>query len=701
MPDSPYSTTPPPPVRAPYQPPVEPPRTPRTSGKAIASFILGLMGMVFWLFAGVPAIVLALTAKKDIRDDEALRGNTWATFGLLLGGLSFFVAPIILLIMIMGGGASQIDDDAYAQGNDRIVHLHLSGALTEAPQDSPFAAFGAQPTSFLGLLSTFGAIQDDETVVALVITLNGFSPSMAHMEELHHAIQGVVESGTDVYVHSEDAMMSMSTYIMLSSASHFNTVPTAFLNLSGLYGQGMYLKEGLEKIGLEADVVHIGDYKSAGETFMRNGPSDAAAEAQNWLMDGLYASSVSMLATALDKTDEEVRALIDAGPYTAETAEAKGLFDSSLYQDVLLATLREKYGDEIYIDNYYSSSGESHSSSPFAELFAEISDASGLSRADSIGLVFVEGNIMPGFGSGGAFSGNVRDALEQAAEDDSIKAVVMRINSPGGSVTASEVIWRAAQLVVKEKPLVVSMGNVAASGGYYVACGANAIFADATTITGSIGVVGGKLVTTGLWDELGINWHSYQRGANADWTSSAAPFSDHQRQQQIRQMDAAYITFKDHVREGRGDKLTQALESMAAGRVFTGTQALDLGLVDEIGGVEEAIEYAADLVDLGNDYEVRSIPHIKTLGELLEEEFFGGGGQGRPTDLSLVVKQPSPSVKDLTRFFGKQSENFPLLALLNTLEPERSQEIMRIVQYAEMLNAEGVLVMAPHVPIVH
>ena len=238
-------------------------------------------------------------------------------------------------------------------------------------------------------------------------------------------------------------------------------------------------------------------------------------------------------------------------------------------------------------------------------------------QKDAVAVVYVEGPILPGYSQptlfgayNAAFSGDIRKALETAAKDESVKAVVLRVDSPGGSVEASEVILNAARQVKTQKPLIVSMGDVAASGGYYVACGADAIFADETTITASIGVVGGKLVTTDLWNKLGVNWVGHKRGANADLLSSTRPFDEAQRKVISDYMQQAYEVFKGHVTKGREGKLRKPIDEIAGGRVYTGKQALDLGLVDQIGGLQQAVEYAAAKVSLKN-YDIRVIPEPK------------------------------------------------------------------------------------------
>ena len=547
--------------------------------------------------------------------------------------------------------------------------------------------------SLSGLVDAIEDAEHDDSVVAMVITMDALGASLAQFEEMYAALELFKESGKPIYLHSESASISTVGYAFYSVATHFNLVPTAILNLTGMYSESMYLKDGLEKIGVAADVVHIGDYKSAGEMVMRNGPSPAAEEAQNWMLDSLYESVVDMIARSRDFTADEVRALIDAGPYTDAQAKKAGLIDSRMYMDELVAHLKDEFGEDIYFDNNYGSIYETTGQSTGSSAWY----AGGVDG--KIGLVFLEGSIYPGYGQAGAFSGTIRRALDAAAADSSIDAVVLRIDSPGGSVTASEVILRAVQKLQEKKPVVVSMGGVAASGGYYVACQADAIFANATTITGSIGVVGGKIVTKGLWDELGISWHPYKRGANADWISSAEPFTDVQRQTMTESMGAAYTTFKDHVMNGREDLLTKDLEEMAAGRVFTGKQALELGLIDEIGGLNDALSYAADLVDL-EDFDVQVIPRVMDFNEILMQELFGSGGD-RPTDMSLNPLGRTSALSRVRDAANESVEQAMAGSLIRKFGAEKVRAMGQFLQHAELLNEQGVAAVMPEVFVVH
>ena len=661
----------------------------QTSEKAVFAFLLGIAGLAMWIFTAVPAIILGAMARGEIAKDDSKTGGGIALAGILLGIVGIFAAPAFVLLLILGlgqaGGSRSVDV------SERVVHMHLSGAFAESPSTNPFDALsgGVRPL-LIDFIDTIYEAAADESVLAVVITVDRFFPESAHNEEIHCALHALIESGTDIYIHNEEAVLSTPQYALLTASTHFNSVPTAELNLVGFYGEGMYVKDGLESIGVAADIVHIGDYKSAGEMMMRNEPSPAAAEAMDWLYDGLYDARIKMIANSRNMEAMDVRSAIDSGPYSAEEAEKVGLIDSVMYQDELMDMIRERYGEDIYIDDYYGS----------YERLSNTGTPGFFSSGGTVGLVVLEGTIMPGYGDVGALSGTLRWALEAAAEDPSVDAVVLRVNSPGGSVTASEVILRAVEQVKAEKPIVVSMGSVAASGGYYVACKADKIFADEMTITGSIGVVGGKIVTAELWDELGINWHSIQRGENANWASSSSRFSDEQREQIEQSMTAAYDVFKAHVEEGRGDRLNGDLESMAGGRVFTGIQAKELGLVDEIGGLHEAIESAAEAAGL-DDYSVRMIPRQMTFSELLSAEFFGGPGPANPSDLAHVEGAVNQLDLKMAMSQAMSSRNVSsTAAILAELEPQRAREMMRWIAFATLINEQKVVAVAPHLPVV-
>ena len=587
---------------------------------------------------------------------------------------------ILATVAFPASSAPEVDN-----ASKKLVHLRLSGVLTEKPQEDPFGLSGEKITSLREIIEKIEKIEKDDEVVGVALTLGQIPLGFAQMEEIHDALRNLESSGKKTFVHVED--LRIGTYALFSSVSDLSVVPTSTIWLTGLYGQGIYLKEVLDKLGIQADFLHMGGYKSAGEIFTQTEPSDEAEENMNWLLDSLYDSLVSLISEARGIEENRVRVLIDRGIFSAEQAKQEGLIAHVEYRDEFLKRVRKELGEDVVIENHYDKGEETEIdlSNPFAffTFLAKQMEKSKQKEGEAIGLVYVEGPILPGFEEPSPFgpsalahSGNIRKALEDALEDDTVKAVVLRVDSPGGSALASEMIWRAVDRLKQEKPVVVSMGNMAASGGYYVSCGANKIFADKTTLTASIGVVGGKMVTTGMWDKIGVNWHAYKRGENSDLMSSLSGWTDSQRVIFRRMLKKVYQDFTSHVEEGRGEKLTQPIEAVAGGRVFTGTQALKLGLVDEIGGLSDAIDAAAELSS-ASDYSVRVIPEpVSPLVALLEE--MSGGGE-RPSDLK----------------FQTTSKMTPWLPILGTLDPDRLPVVKMALRRLELISQEGVVLMPP------
>ncbi len=579
-----------------------------------------------------------------------------------------------------------------------VAHFHLSGELSESPMEYPFNLMAGQLISLKELIARMEQASTDNEVKAVVLTFDSMNFGFGQLEEIREAINRIKAAGKKVYVHAEG--MSIFVYALLCAGDNLSVAPQSSLWFIGIYGESLYVKSLLDKIGVQADFMHIGDYKSAAEMLTLTGPSEPANENINWLLDGYYESLTEMIAKSRGKTPRQIRKLIDQGPYLADEALEKGLIDAIETREEFLARLEAGFEDKVKIDNRYGrdTNAEINLSNPFAlfTILAEMINPPKKPQKDTVAVIYIEGVILPGHSqpsplgqSGGAFGGDIRKALERAAKDESVKVVVMRVDSPGGSAEASEVILNAARQVQTKKPLIVSMGDVAGSGGYYVSCGADWIFADEVTVTASIGVVGGKLVTTDMWGKLGVNWVDYKRGANSDLFSSARPFDESQKKLLVDYMQKIYEVFKGHVAKGRGDKLTKDLEEMAGGRVYTGKQALELGLIDEIGGLHEAIEYAAAKVSL-EDYDVRVIPRPKDFITLLMEQYSGQGEQ--PTDISM----PGASA-----LFAGHPTFAPIFDILRKTEPQRAKALYQALQRIELLRSESVIMMMPFDLIIH
>jgi protease-4 len=576
----------------------------------------------------------------------------------------------------------------------QIAYFKLTGSIAETPVEMPPLFEKHPPVSMKSLLERFKQARLDNNVVAIVVDLQDAAPGFGQLEELHTAMRQFSAVDKPVFVYAES--LRTITYAAATGASRISMVPTGDLWLTGLYGEAPYLRGTLEKMGCTPDFEHFGDYKSASEMFMRTGPSDEAKEMDKWLLDGVYAALLKRIADSRGMTTEKVSDLVDRGPYSAEEALKAGLIDSVQYKEDFIADLEKRYGDEAeFVSDYGKKDDMSVPEDPFA-MFAFLmklfNPTPKVYTEPSVAIVYVEGLIMTGEsepspfgGPAGAFSTTIRRALDKAADDDTVKAVIMRVDSPGGSALASEIILNASRRVAAKKPLIVSMGNVAGSGGYYVTCASETIFADPSTITASIGVLGGKIVTTGMWDKLGVNWHESQRGKMAGMLSSAEKFNEEERAKIRHYMGDVYEVFKGHVTKARGSKLAKPLDQLAGGRVFTGAQALELGLVDKMGGLEDAIKFAAEKAGLG-EYDIRVIPEPPSILDMFMKEESEDYASTRAAASSMFLD--TPMIREL-------------LPLLARIDPLRVHAIVRQLQMLGVVQTEGVVLAMPGELVIH
>jgi protease-4 len=601
-----------------------------------------------------------------------------------------FISLIVLSILLpaLARAASPATQPA---AKPVIAVFELRGELSEQPMDDSLPLFGPTPPALRDIVERLGKAADDADVQAVVLLADDASIGIAQIEELRAAIQKIRAAGKKVYAQSDS--MEMGQYLLLSGVSRLSVVATGDVWVTGLHGDSPYLHGLLEKIGIQPDFLHCGAYKSASEIFMRDGPSPEAEQMENWLLDSIYASSTKFIAAGRNVTEDQARAWIDGGPYTAEKAKAAGMIDAIENRHQLEQLLKTDYPQAVFDKQYGSAKPpQLDLSNPFAMMrtFAQLMAKPAETGKPGIGVVYVVGPILPGQGDSGlgassaAYSTDIARALDEAARDDSIKAVVLRVDSPGGSAVASEIILQATQRVKDRKPLVVSMGNVAGSGGYYVTCAADTLFADATTITASIGVVGGKFITTDMWNKVGVTWKEYQRGNNAALLSTDTDFTPEQRQRMQAWMDDIYGVFKGHVTTIRGSRLKKPIDDLAAGRVFTGEQALDLGLIDKIGTLSDAITFAADLAKV-TDYHVRTVPEPKNFLQQLMEQSSGEDNDPDHLSTAAAVSAPAGSIS-LLKLAA------PYLA---NLDPSRVGQIQAALRQLQLVQKEGVILMMP------
>ncbi len=631
------------------------------------------------------------------------RSAAWqvvAVVGLLAGSLGATTTLADKPAQAKKGKSTSTKNGEQA-GAGKIAVFRLRGSLAESPGANDSLFGGGSGTTLHKLASRIRRAGEDDDVVAVALVIEGLGCGPAQAEELRAAMKYVQKKGKKVYATAD--ALSMRGYVLAAGADRISVVPTGDVQILGLYGETPYLRAFFDLLGIEPDFAACGDYKSAAEMFTRHQASAPAQENRDWLLDSLYDSMLKQIAEGRGVAVATARRWIDYGLFSAEKAREMGVIDAVEHRQDFVAMLKRAHGDQVRLDLRYGKKKkqEIDLSSPFGLLkfYADLlAPKKTRSRKASVAIIHVEGPIVPGEESGGgfplgagaiAYSTPIRKALDAAANDPSVKAVVLRVNSPGGSATASEIILDATRRVKAKKPFVVSMGDVAGSGGYYVACAADTIFADRSTITASIGVVGGKLATKSMWSRFGVHWQSTQRGARAGMLSSSKPFTDDEKEHMKKWMNEIYAVFKGHVRSSRGDRLKKDLEELAGGRVFTGAQAKQLGLIDRLGTLHDAVDYAARLAKLEpGRYEVRILPKPKSFIELLF-------GDELDEDRELQLRTGGAPLQGINYLRFRYSKAADFISTLHATDPVRFRAFFQAMQQLELHQRERVLLAMP------
>lgn len=568
--------------------------------------------------------------------------------GSLLG---VFVAGFILILIVFGMIAGAISDADFGSKDDKdveeksILHLSLNQPIVDRAVNDPMANF---PMSFgddnkLGLndiLNNLEMAKTDDNIEGIYLQLGGTSSGVATLQEVRDAIIDFKESGKWVVAYGE--AMTQSAYWMASTADEVYLYPEGMLDIKGLAAELMFFKGTLDKLGVKSRIVRgKGNiYKSAVEPFLNSEMSDSNREQYEALLNGIWAEMLADITASRGMSADEFNRVADE-LLTYRTGGNKkavelGVLDGLKYEDEVTDLLRSKVGLEdddeelelLSMGKYIgSNSDEPQWQMQFGKKADEDADEDAEKKDDEpkVAVVYARGGISSGEGDEDNI-GSVRiaQAIRDARKDSTVKAVVLRVNSPGGSALASDVIWREVELCKAEKPIVASMGDVAASGGYYISCGANKIMADPTTITGSIGVFGLLMETTELFnDKLGITTDGVKTHEHADMGLALGAMTDDEQAIIQESVDEVYQTFINKVAEGRGLSL-EMVDSLGRGRVWLGTDALNNGLVDQLGGFDDAIAMAAELAGLAEgDYEVSSLPEVEDPFEAFIKELSG------------------------------------------------------------------------------
>ncbi|MBC7909231.1 MAG: signal peptide peptidase SppA [Pyrinomonadaceae bacterium] len=521
---------------------------------------------------------------------------------------------IALIISALRGSEPTVADNS-------VLVLKIEGAMPDFVPDDPMRRFfGGDDSSLTDLLTQIKKAKVDKRIGALLLEIEFSGAGWGKADEIRDAIADFRTSGKPAYAYMEYG--SNKEYYIATSCEKVFVAPPGDLFINGLAAQVMFFRGSLDKLGVEPDVFQIGKYKNAPDQFTRKEMSEAHREVVNSMLDNLHNRLVNTIATARKKSPDDVRTIIDNAPIGAAQARDQGLIDGALYRDEVEKELKTRLGYKEADKLQTISRGTYRDIQP---------ESVGLNRGERIAVIYASGAIGSGRSSDGPYgdqstgSDTVVKALNDATADTSIKAIVIRVDSPGGSSYASDIIWHAVEAAKQKKPVVISMGDVAASGGYYIACNANKIIAEPSTITGSIGIFAGKPVMKGFYDWLGISSEYVLKGKMAGMFRETEKFTPEERAKFEEMIKSTYYEdFVPKVAKGRG-RDPEYIDSIAQGRVWMGDQAKEKGLVDEFGGLDKAIEVAKGLANIPAEKGIQRVimPYPRTFFE----DLFGAGDE--------------------------------------------------------------------------
>lgn len=519
--------------------------------------------------------------------------------GVILSFFAIFILFIIFITLIVSAGS----DSKVEVSANSVMHMSLDYPISERADKNPLSEFnfmGFESKKTLGLkeiLSGIEAAETDKNIKGIYLDAASVSAGFATIEEIRNALIDFRKSGKFVIAYSE--VYSQGAYYLATAADKIYLNPEGILDFRGLNSESLFFKGSLDKLGIEAQIIKVGTYKSAVEPFILEKMSEPNRRQVTSFLGSMYDHFLSKISESRKISKTDLFSIADSAKVRdPKDAVLFKMVDGLLYKDQVLDELKSRTGIDKKKDV----------KSVSIEEYAGRDDKVKSASSNRIAVIYANGEIISGEGNDNTMgSERISRAIRKARTDDKIKAVVLRVNSPGGSALASDVMWREVVLTKKVKPVIVSMGDVAASGGYYIACAADSIFAQPNTITGSIGVFGIIPNMQKFFNEkLGITFDGVKTGKYADLGDVSRPLTEDEKLIFQHEVNKTYNTFTKKVADGR--KKSQAyIDSIGQGRVWSGTEALNNGLVDRLGDINDAIASAAKKARL-SDYKVVSYP---------------------------------------------------------------------------------------------
>lgn len=527
-------------------------------------------------------------------------------FATILGLFIFSIIWVVIFFGIIGAAMSGSKEVKISDNS--VFELKLEGILVERHKNDVISSFASEINSSVSeialddIMASIDKATDNDNIKGIYLHIGDFSASVASLQEIYKGLEKFKKTGRFIVAYADS--YGNGTYYLSSIADKVYMNPSGTLALTGINISTVFFKDLLSKIGVEMQIFKVGTFKSAVEPFTQTSMSEANRLQLTTFINSIWTEITKTIARNRGLSDTEVNLYADSGLFLddAQTAVHHKLIDSLVYSSDMKEII------EKLVDKDYNT--------------LTISDMKFVARnkeysKNRIAIVYAVGEIDGSNKNDGIDSEDISEDLLDIADNDKIKAVVLRINSPGGSAYGSEQIWKAVSVVKSKKPIVVSMGDYAASGGYYIACNTDRIFAQPTTLTGSIGIFGIFPNIGGLTDKLGIKFDNVKTNKYSDFGATYRPMNTEERAILQRYINNGYELFTKRCAEGRNMNI-DSLKAIAEGRIYSGTDAMRLGLVDEMGGLEEAITFAAKKANI-SDYTIKYYPLVKSLIEQISD----------------------------------------------------------------------------------
>ena len=529
-------------------------------------------------------------------------------FATILGLFIFSIIWVVIFFGIIGAAMSGSKEVKISDNS--VFELKLEGILVERHKNNVISSFASEINSSVSeialddIMASIDKATDNDNIKGIYLHIGDFSASVASLQEIYKGLEKFKKTGRFIVAYADS--YGNGTYYLSSIADKVYMNPSGTLALTGINISTVFFKDLLSKIGVEMQIFKVGTFKSAVEPFTQTSMSEANRLQLTTFINSIWTEITKTIARNRGISDTEVNLYADSGLFLddAQTAVQHKLIDSLVYssdmKEIIEKLVGKDYNTLTIRDMKLTAQNKEYSKNRIAIVYA-VGEIDGSNKNDDID------------------SEDISEDLLDIADNDKIKAVVLRINSPGGSAYGSEQIWKAVSVVKSKKPIVVSMGDYAASGGYYIACNTDRIFAQPTTLTGSIGIFGIFPNIGGLTDKLGIKFDNVKTNKYSDFGATYRPMNTEERAILQRYINNGYELFTKRCAEGRNMNI-DSLKAIAEGRIYSGTDAMRLGLVDEMGGLEEAITFAAKKANI-SDYTIKYYPSVKSLIEQISDIF--------------------------------------------------------------------------------